>query len=136
MEAPAYDLYSPVQIGGATFLGSFPAACVLMARNYRRLGMASSAAKTLYCGLTATAALIVVSLLLPSDFPAWPIGLACTLGMYQAARQLQGRAFAEHVANGGHKASTWSVIGVALLSLCAMLVVFAAVFLMLPEDSL
>jgi hypothetical protein len=133
-ETPAYALYSPWQVGGATFLGSFAAGCVLMARNYRRLGMLKAATRTWYSGLAATAAVLVVAFLLPDQFPRSPIGVACTVAMFQIAKQQQGRTFAEHTARGGRKASVWSVIGIGLLSAFAILALLFLICLLLPDS--
>ena len=122
-------LYSPRQIFVASFLGSPIAAAWFIHRNFMTLGNESRALRTLWLGLAATAAVIVVALYLPNRFPNAVLPLAYSIAIYQYALFLFKGAYNKHLTEGGRKGSWWVVIGVGLLAVLALAgVAFAIAF--------
>ena len=127
-------LYSPGQMAWATFLGAPVAGCLLLAFNNWRLGNQSSARVAVAFGVVSTILLLVLAFVLPEKFPNKVIPAVYTIGMFHAAKSLQGNAFESHVARGGATASTWKATGVGVMCLVGVLVVIFAAFMILPEQ--
>lgn len=117
-------LYSPWQVGLATFFCSPIGGFWLIASNYRSLGKRSQAIKTLLYGGIATFLFITVVCMLPSSSPTLLIGWASIFAVYKVAKVLQGESYDKHITLGGRRYSNWRAIGVSLLCLAVVLVVF------------
>jgi hypothetical protein len=130
---PSFKLYTPGHVAWATFLGAPLAGSMLLAMNYRRLGEPTSAAIALVGGFLATTGLVVIGFCLPDNFPNMIIPIASLLGMAYLTRWLQGDSLANHLANGGDKASGWGATGVGLLSLVVVLGIGVGLAMLLPE---
>jgi hypothetical protein len=128
-------LYSPWQITIATFLGGPVAGCILLSHNYQALEKVAVAKKVLLWGIAGTIALIIIGFSLPQNFPNSILPLAYTIGMHQAVKQMHQKEYAIHVASGGAKGSAWTVVGVAMGCLCAMLLTIFAIVMFLPIES-
>jgi peptidoglycan/LPS O-acetylase OafA/YrhL len=135
-QAVGYRLFSPQQIGVATFLGAPVAGAFFLSQNYRQLGNTGAGTQSLVWGLLGTILLMIVSFFLPENFPNSVIPIGCTFGMLYAAKHLQGPAVEQHTVRGGRLGSWWTVVGVGLLSfaiICA--IVFTVVFMTLADSS-
>jgi hypothetical protein len=122
-------LFSPRQMLAAAALGSVIAGVVLLQANYRAMGRAAAATKTLVFGLLASAGLFSVLFMLPARIPGSPITLATALTFYKLADAMQGPAFFKHRAAGGMVRSNWLVLGIIIASAVAVLIL-AGVFLL------
>ena len=114
---PLVPLFSPGQVGGATFLGGPLAGVWLMATNYARLRRPRAARWTAIAGVVLTAAYLGLALFLPESIPRAMIWLPGLLVMLSLARQLQGSAFADHVQRGGPLMSNWNTVGRGVVAL-------------------
>ena len=127
----AIRLYSPALVTVATLIGAPVAGCILLAHNYRSLGRQSTAIQLLIWGTLGTVLLLVMSYFLPENFPNGVLPIGYTVGMYLLAKQLQGKDYESHIANGGVKGSTWKAVVTGVGCLCAILAItFVMVFLM------
>jgi hypothetical protein len=120
-------LYSPGQVLAATILGAPVAGAILLAHNYRSVGQGSAGRKALLWGGLGTVGLLIVSLFLLEHFPNSVLPASYSMGMYQLAKQLQGREVASHLAAGGARGSNWSVVGIGVACLLVLLVVMIGV---------
>jgi hypothetical protein len=119
----SYELYSPQQVALAAFLGAPIAACWFIARNYRNLGNNQAGNVWLVSGLIGTVAILAICFYLPDGFPNQLIPISYTFGLLYAAKAVQGEAVTQHTAAGGRLGSWWTVAGVGLLCLIAILVI-------------
>ncbi len=127
-------LYSPGLITAATILGAPVAGCILLAHNYRSLGMKSSARQLLLWGILGTAGLLVVAFFLPDKFPHMVLPIGYTMGMREAVKQLHGKEYESHVASGGAKGSAWKAVGIGVGCLCAIMAVLFLVIMIVPAE--
>ena len=88
-EAPDPRLYSPNHISLAAFLGSPLAGALLMALNYRRVGLRPAATRAALLGLAATAVLMPLAMVLPDWIPGPVLPIAYVLSMRQLAMMIQ-----------------------------------------------
>jgi hypothetical protein len=114
-------LYSPAQIALAALIGSPVAACWFLARNYRQLGHPGSATQWLVWGTAGTAALAVTAFLLPEGFPSQGTPIGYAVGLFELARQIQGRTVTERVSAGARLVSWGTVAGISLVCLGVIL---------------
>ncbi len=109
--APDYKLYTPDQVGLATFLGSALAGGYLLYQNSRRLGRPTLVPLALGIGAT----LLAIGLALVT-----PVGAGIAIGLVFAMRQLaqgeQGARVREHQQKGGKLESGWNAAGVGVIS--------------------
>ncbi len=131
---PEYRLYTPQQVGLATFLGTPLAGAYVMARNYWSLGRSGSGWNCLGFGLVGTILLVAAATLITSKAPTTGITIGLVFAMMQAAKALQQRDIDAHVARQGQLHSGWRAAGVGLVG-CAIVIagIFAWV-LLAPED--
>ena len=116
---PAYTLFDSSSVGLAAFLGSPLAGAILMAVNYRRLGMGSQAVVAVPAGLAVTALGGLLANLVPNAL-ATGIGVGIILAMKSVAQSLQGADVTRHVSQGGKLASRWVASGIGLVSLAVI----------------
>src|SRR3954471_13524110 len=83
--APAYALFTPGQILGATLVGSPLAGVALLALNLRRTGRTALATKVLLAGIAGTAALVALAFVLP-DAIGRALPIATVMAVWQYAR--------------------------------------------------
>src|SRR5258708_1658797 len=96
--APAYSLFDAQSVGLATFLGSPLAGTILMGLNYLRLGNAGAGTVAMVIGAMVTAVMFYLAFTVESGaFRVAPVLL--TLGMYYAAKSLQGAVVEQHDRN-------------------------------------
>ena len=114
---PEYKLFSPGAIGLVAFLAGPVGAFILLILNYWRLGKRGAAWITLALALVTTAAMVAISLALPTSIPSFLIGLPVFLALWSAAKTLQGNAYDAHRRKGGKSASGWTATGIAILGI-------------------
>ena len=117
---PEYLLYSPGQIVASYLVGTAIGANVLMAINYRRLGLRWVAWSTLGLAVIATAADLVAAL-------AWhrPPLFSILIGLGGWRRAMRdGSLYDQHTAAGGRRASSWGAVGLALMAFVVLVVLF------------
>jgi hypothetical protein len=122
---PSYKLYSVRSIVLATFLGSPLAGGIVMALNYRRLGLPAKAMHSAIWSAVATAALIAIAIGMPDDIkiPNMLFLIAQVLAMFIVATKLQGANLSSHQFHGGRLASAWGAAGIAIL--CSIVIMIA-----------
>jgi hypothetical protein len=128
---PASRLYSQKQIALATFLGSPLAGGWFMATNYRELGQEALATQAIWWGIAGAIVMMLISFLLPDNFPNSVLPIACAAGMHALAESKLGGPIKEHRAAGGPLFSWWRVVGIGLL--CALIlvaVIFGVLFVL------
>ena len=115
---PTYRLYSPGQVGLATFFGSPLAGGILLARNFYRLGERGRAWLPLVVAFLGTLGLFAIgaSTEAPRFLGLVPLGL-----MIWYAEAQQGARFKQHLERGGRRASHWHAIGIALATAAGIL---------------
>ena len=116
-------LFSPKQMLAAAIVGSVVAGVLLLQANYRAMGRASAANKTLLVGALASAALFALFAILPDGIPGTPVAIVVGLTFYKLADSMQGPAVFEHLRAGGDRQSNWLVFGISAGTLIAILVV-------------
>jgi hypothetical protein len=130
-------LFTPEQVAMATFFGAPLAGSVVMALNYRRVGLAQKALPAVFLGLVSTAALVVLSVLLPDGARPFLAGLpiGSVMAMLAVARSVQGPLVTFHVGTGGGRGSGWSAAGIGIAS-AILLFAGAAAILVLRDPGL
>jgi hypothetical protein len=121
---PGYKLFPPDTIGLVAFFAGPVGAFTLLALNYWRMGKRGAARITIAVGLVTMALVVAICFALPDSSPSFLIGVPLFLGLWLAARKLQGSAFDTHLRNGGERASGWAALGFALVGLMLFLGVF------------
>ena len=116
---PAYTLFDADAVVLATFLGGPLAGSILIAVNYRRLGMGRNGAPILAVGLFVTALALGFGSLMPAAASA-VVGFGLLLVARSVAKALQGTAVEEHVRNGGYLGSKWAAAGLGIVLLAIM----------------
>jgi hypothetical protein len=126
----ARPLFSPPQIGVATFLGSLLSGVLLLQANYRAMGKSAAANKALGFGIAASALFIALQAVVPARGLSTAINIGLAIGMHRFVLALQGDEFAAHRAAGGARRSSWWVAGVVLTMVVAlvlgMMLIYAA----------
>lgn len=117
-------MFSPHQIGLGAFLGSAMAGAILMAMNFWKLQDARAAWISLILGVLASAAIVIVIILIPPGVKL-SLGLAVGAAFYFGSKYLQGAAYENHVRRGGKQGPMWPVFGLGLL--CALFI-YSSVF--------
>ena len=102
-----FRLYSPLQVGVSTLIGSPLAGFWLIALNYRALGDKKREMYSYIWALGGTVAVIVIAYVIVDIIPFGITQLAYTLVIYFAAKRMLGKLVEEHSANGGSTASWW-----------------------------
>jgi hypothetical protein len=126
---PGTRLYVPGQTFAAALLGGPLAAAWLFRENYRAFGKDRSATQSIWIGVGATVALAALGFVLPERFPGLVLPIAYSLAIRYYAKQIFGQSIDRHVAGGGLRGSWWTVLGIALACVLAMLAVLFAVSL-------
>jgi hypothetical protein len=111
------QLYTPVQHTVAAFVGSPIAAALIAALNYRALGRRHDARRIIGWGMAATAAVFVIAVMLPEEFPNVVLPVAYCVVVRSLAQSRFGALVDAHRAAGGKLGSWWLVVGMGLLSL-------------------
>jgi len=110
-------VYSVRQIAVATFLGTPLAGALLLGANFRALGKPASRKPAIIWGVVATVVVMVLAFILPDRMPNSVLPIAYTMGMRQAALQLQGAALTAHAQASGPHQSNWRVFGISMACL-------------------
>jgi hypothetical protein len=121
---PGYKLFSPDTIGLVALFAGPVGAFTLLTLNYGRLGKRQAARMTIAFGLLTMAVVVGLCFALPDSSPSFLISVPLFLGLWLAARKLQGSAFDTHLRNGGERASGWAALGFALVGLMLFLGVY------------
>ena len=120
------SVFTPGQIAMAAFLGGPLPACLLAAHNAKVLRERGQRMMWMVTGILGTALALGLALfVLPQKFPPYILPIAYTVGIREAARNLQHTGIAEHLAAGGKTGSWWVAVGLALAGL---VLIFAIVF--------
>jgi hypothetical protein len=122
-------LFSPRQMLAAAVVGSVLAGVMLLQANYRAMGRARVANRTLLLGTLACVALFVVFYFLPAHIPGTPVSIATGLVFYKLGDAMQGAAFLKHQAAGGARRSNWLVFGISVGMMAAIIVVLVVALL-------
>lgn len=116
---PPRTLHDPQAVGIATFLGSPVAGAMLMALNERAVGRPREAWKVLGLGLAASAAIVALSMLLPSSIPSGAFG-GVNVAIAMGARQLATEWFRKGTESGllgeVRYRTRWAAAGVGLIA--------------------
>jgi hypothetical protein len=121
-----YTMYSPGQVGLATFLGGPLGGGWLLALNFKRLGRPAQAWITI-AAVVAALALLVAFAVTASNKGPMGLGLASIFIMRMIAQSLQGNDYQQHLAHEGRKASSWHAAGFGLLGLAITIAAAAGV---------
>lgn len=133
-DPPTHRLFTPDQVGGASFCGGALAGGLLLWLNSRHLkdgkGLASLGVSLLLTGLT-----LAIAFNLPERFPGVILGGLALLAMRAYTQKIQGQAIAEHLRLGGRKGFLGTAVLLVLLS-CGLILggVFAGVYATLPPS--
>jgi heme exporter protein D len=129
---PSSRFYTSRQIYVASFLGSPLAAAWFMACNWTALGDELRALRFLWLGFGATIVAMAVAFILPDQTPHifWP--LLYSIAIYQWAKVLFDRPFAQFISNGGVRGSWWAVVGISVLALVVVLGMISAALYFVP----
>jgi hypothetical protein len=93
----------------------------MLAANFYRLGRRAACWVTVAVGILLVVALLAISDALPDSPGRFLLGLPVWLGLYMAARLLQGDAYEAHLRQGGQQAGGGSAAGIGLLGLVLFL---------------
>lgn len=127
MEAKKF--YSPNQILLGTFWGGPVAATYFLRSNYLALGKNTEAQKTLVLGTAFVLILIVISPMIPEQFPASPIiVMYSALARYIAVSSQLGKSEISE-SNNYRFASNWAIFGLGILTMATYLVLAIAIAL-------
>lgn len=118
-------LYSPIQVGLASFLGSPLAGSFLLGLNYRRLQKPQAARAAPLCGVLVTILIIVGVWHLPGIAYGLSIVVLYALAMGVIAQRLQNDAYVQHLRSGGKAGSFGIVLGAGVA--CRILVILLAI---------
>jgi len=123
-----YKLYKVSGVWTATFLGSMLAGGIVMAINYKRLGMDAEANKTLLYSVLAMLAFFVIIYFIPDDIniPQYVFVIPQVVVMAQLAKRYQQEYIDVHIQNGGEMASNWKAAGIAILTVIPLVAFFVA----------
>jgi uncharacterized membrane protein YeaQ/YmgE (transglycosylase-associated protein family) len=126
IDVPAFPgrLYSIAQITVATFVGSPIAGCLLLAHNFRELGVAKAAWHSLIWGVVSTIILLVVASWLPEKFPNAALPVGYCFAMRQVSTHFQGSSISKHLSAGGKKGSWAATVGIGVACLVLLFAVF------------
>lgn len=131
--APGYKLYSTNAVMIATVFGTALAGSYLMAKNYQRLGNQTGARQALLYGFLVVIASLIVGHFLPESIPSVTVSISVMVAMGQATKQLQGKAFEQHLQNQGLYESCWKAWRISLLFMVVIVViVVAGIVLLFP----
>jgi hypothetical protein len=119
--------YSWRQILLGTFLGSTICGAYLVAQNFKTLGRPKQVKGAYILGVGLVAAAVGIDPLLPPHASNTGIAFICAAVFAQYARQAQGKAIADRLAAGDALRSWWTVAGIGLLFMVAVLAVVVAV---------
>jgi hypothetical protein len=112
----AGPLFSTTQIGVATFFGTVLAGSVLLQANYRVMGRAAAANRTVAVGLLVFAGLYAVAFNVRDTVASIVINLLSVVMFSAVASALQRDLYGEHVIAGGSRRSSWWVLTVIVMS--------------------
>jgi hypothetical protein len=126
-------LYTTQHVTLATFFGTPLAGFVLLGINESRMGRPEQRSKMIGLGVVASFVILVISLILPEEFPAFVLSLVYLLGMQALAKQWQGDEVMARLSNGTPKASGWLAFGIGLLCLLPFLVAGFLIGWLFPE---
>lgn len=126
-------LYTPQHVTLATFFGTPLAGFLLLGFNESRMGRPEKMPKMIGLGVLASAAVFVISLMLPEEFPGFAISLAYLLGMQALAKQWQGDEIMARLSSGTPKESGWRAFGIGLLCVLPFVAIGFAIVWFFPE---
>lgn len=126
-EKTGLALFSPFQIGAATFLGNAMAGGTLLAINYARLKKKKQAMIAFFFCVVVAAVMLGLGLALPHSFSNG-IYIGQAVGFSFAARALQEADYKNNLEHGGKRASNWAMFGIGLVGLLVTLAIAVAIF--------
>ncbi|MFB6357164.1 MAG: hypothetical protein ABEJ65_11695 [bacterium] len=109
--APEAKLYSPKQIGVASFLGSFVAGSVLIALNEMSFSRDKKALAILGLSVPLFVLFAWGMYYIPGE-AGTGVNAAVAVVMYQLANQLHGNEYEKHLRSGGSQQSHWKAGGI------------------------
>lgn len=132
-EKPGLALFSPVQVGAATFLGNAMAGGALLAINYVRLSKKKQAVIAFSSCVAVAAVMLGLGLVLPHSISnGMYIGQA--VGFQVAAKALQEADYKSNLEQGGKRASNWAMFGVGMAGLVTTIAVLLVIFFTNPDS--
>ena len=127
-------VYTPPQVGIATFLGGPIAGSLLLASNYATLGRRSARTQALVWGVVGTAAALAVALVLPKNIPHSSLPVTYTAALYHFAKTSQVGDYQTRLATAGRQ-SHWKAVGIGVASLITLFALFTLYFMLVGNDS-
>ena len=128
-----YALFSMPQIGWTTFLFGAPAGLWMLGANYRSLGRRQATRWAIALGVAVAAGFVAVALFVSPKVPAFVFGLPGFLGVWLAANHMQGELIAAHRQQGGRAKSSWSAVGLGVLSIAVTIGIAFGIAAEIPE---
>jgi hypothetical protein len=113
-------LYTPRQVGAATFVGTPVAGCILLASNQSGLGKPEARLRTILRGMVGTLFVLAVAFVLPDSFPRLLLPTAYTVLLYGIAQTNQDLPPA-HVATIDRQ-PYWKALAIGFACLAVLLV--------------
>ncbi len=126
-------LYSPMQVVGATFLGSPIAGGLVLAENFRAFGDDTMARAAIQISAVVTVVVFILAIYLPERTPNSLLPAAYCGGYLWYAKKYQLKRFEKHIESGGLKQSNWRVAGIGVACLVALFAVLFALILVFPS---
>lgn len=126
----AFKFFDSRAVMLASFLGSPPAGCLLMAANYFHLGRRLSAIFIVVGSLTVTAGVMYLTPDSPPPLVTMLLPILLAGGTGLIAESLQENDFKEHVKHGGKKGSLWiaSAVGLVFLAFYLVMAILGGAF--------
>lgn len=124
-------IWTPLQIGVASFVAGPLGGCYFMGDNLKTLGNQNSFKNMLWIGIGGNLALILLTLFISPYIPTQVITMAYVVALFTYAKQTQGETIARFLREGGVRGS-WLRLGLisALLLMGLVAFVFGWVFLL------
>ena len=134
-EIDSEKLYTISQAVFATFAGGPLGGAILLAQNYKQLGVPKYARRTILVGLLATAMLLPIALVLPESVPNAVLPVGYTIGFRLVAEHLQGEALKTRLEAGGSRHSWWRAVAISAITFLGTALVFMAGILLVIDRS-
>ena len=131
-DTSAGDLYSPVQIAVSAMIGAPAAAGWFISRNERQLGRPQNARLWFWGSVVGLIVLVLLSLLLPPNFPRFALAAGYVAGFYAAAKQLYSVVLQKQRAVYGPTGSWWKVVWISFVFLLLSFALVVITVLLVP----
>jgi hypothetical protein len=126
-------LFSPNQVAVAAFFGGPAAAVYVLWKNFAAVGKDQAAKLTIWFGSGLTVLILAIVPFLPDSFPNSALPAAYTVTAWQVARTYQVSKQQISVSEQYEFQSNWTVAGIAVAFLIALVLVIVAELLLLDQ---